>query len=158
MKISNSVSSSYKVADSQRKIGSIADYDPLHYEYSNGNNKFNRQNYSTSAIPANTQHTQQQQQQQRSLSNLNYYQKQHETVDQDYSTQTNNINLNDIKTSVYKAIYDYDAKEDDEISFRDGDKFTNCELIDVGWMIGVHEKSGKHGMFPSNYVEPVDYF
>ena len=75
-----------------------------------------------------------------------------------HSTQTNNINLNDIKTSVYKAIYDYDAKEDDEISFRDGDKFTNCEQIDVGWMIGVHEKSGKHGMFPSNYVEPVDYF
>ncbi len=44
--------------------------------------------------------------------------------------------MNDIKTTVYKAIYDYDAKEDDEISFRDGDKFINCEQIDIGWMIG----------------------
>lgn len=65
---------------------------------------------------------------------------------------------NDIKTSVYRAIYDYDANEEDELSFRDGDKFINCEQIDVGWMIGVHEKTGKHGMFPSNYAEPVDYF
>ena len=85
----------------------------------------------------------------------------------------------DIQTSVYRAIYDYDAKEDDEISFRDGDKFINCELIDVGWMIGfydsfwhillefikifpilkgVHEKTGKHGMIPSNYAEPIDLF
>lgn len=66
--------------------------------------------------------------------------------------------MNDIKTTVYKAIYDYDAKEDDEISFRDGDKFINCEQIDIGWMIGVHEKTGKHGMFPSNYAEPIDLF
>ena len=42
-----------------------------------------------------------------------------------------------IQTTVYRAIYDYDAKEDDEISFREGDKFTNCEQIDVGWMIGL---------------------
>lgn len=41
-----------------------------------------------------------------------------------------------VQTTVFKAIYDYDAKEDDEISFRDGDKFINCEQIDVGWMIG----------------------
>ena len=64
----------------------------------------------------------------------------------------------EIKTSVYKAIYDYDGNEEDELSFRDGDKFINCELIDVGWMIGVHEKTGKHGMFPSNYAEPIDFF
>jgi hypothetical protein len=64
----------------------------------------------------------------------------------------------DIKISVYKAIYDYDGKEEDELSFRDGDKFVSCEQIDVGWMIGVHEKSGKHGMFPSNYTEPIDFF
>ena len=51
----------------------------------------------------------------------------------------------EIKTSVYKAVYDYDAKEDDEISFRDGDRFINCEQIDVGWMIGVHEKTRRHG-------------
>lgn len=67
-------------------------------------------------------------------------------------------NYQSIQTSVYRAIYDYDANEDDEISFRDGDKFINCEQIDVGWMIGVHEKTGKHGMIPFNYAEPIDFF
>lgn len=79
-------------------------------------------------------------------------------VTQQQQQQQQHVYQSDIKTSVYKAIYDYDAKEDDEISFRDGDKFINCEQIDVGWMIGVHEKTGKHGMFPANYAEPVDYF
>ena len=69
-----------------------------------------------------------------------------------------NLNQNKIKTSCYRAVYDYDANDDDELTFRDGDKFFECEQIDQGWMIGVHEKTGKHGMFPSNYVEPIDFF
>ncbi len=65
-----------------------------------------------------------------------------------------------VETGVYKAIYDYDATESDELTFRDGDKFINCEYITTGWMVGVHVNSGKHGMIPSNYciAEPIDYF
>lgn len=75
-----------------------------------------------------------------------------------YEHNEPNSNNQGIQTSVFKAIYDYDAKEDDEITFRDGDKFINCEQIDIGWMIGVHEKTGKHGMIPFNYTEPIDLF
>lgn len=148
LKIATSVANSYKAdidfssSQSQRKIGSIADYDPLYYE---------RRPTTTTTTTVNTlpdSYASLQQQQQQQKNQQNYY-----------SNTTNHINFNEmIQTSVFKAIYDYDAKEDDEISFRDGDKFTNCEQIDVGWMIGVHEKTGKHGMFPANYAEPVDLF
>ncbi len=88
--------------------------------------------------------------------------KQKQMLQQQQQKQQQYSNVNNISsqvlTSVFRAIYDYDAKEDDEISFRDGDKFINCEQIDVGWMIGVHERTGKHGMIPFNYAEPIDLF
>ena len=153
-----------------RNIGLIADYDPLNFE-------------NMRQTPTSQQ--QQQQQQHKSdtaysyssssasnfsnqLAHNHHHQLYMESARNegfdsggggadDYSSRIARLN-SDIKTSVYKAIYDYDGKEDDELSFRDGDKFINCELIDVGWMIGVHEKTGKHGMFPSNYAEAMDYF
>ena len=179
----------------QRKIGSIADYDPVTFERKliNGHHNGTNGRSMTSSNSASQVYYQQQHhqplQQVRgvSASNLNgNYTNGHSTngyhtngngngvgngkMDHYYNNNNdnkylnnefivNNINnLNNVKTSVYRAIYDYDAKEDDEISFRDGDKFINCEQIDVGWMIGVHEKTGKHGMFPANYAEPIDLF
>jgi len=56
---------------------------------------------------------------------------------------------------VYKAIYDYQAQDDDEIGFIEGDLIINCEPIDEGWMQGMHKKSGQVGMLPANYVELV---
>lgn len=56
---------------------------------------------------------------------------------------------------VYKAIYDYQAQDDDEIGFFEGDLIINCEPIDEGWMQGMHKKSGNCGMLPANYVELV---
>jgi hypothetical protein len=160
----------------QRQVGSIADYDPLNFENQNFINRQMPATYSTGNL---SQHQRQQViQQQKSnsynstssipahfsnqfASNQQHYKSVNQTARDDYSDDFMNsmARLNsDIKTSVYKAIYDYDGKDDDELSFRDGDKFINCEQIDVGWMIGVHEKTGKHGMFPSNYAEPMDYF
>ena len=142
LKMANSLANSYKAdadfssSQSERKIGSIANYDPLFYE---------RRPTTTNTLANSYASLQQQQQQQQQKVQQMYY-----------TNSTTNETI--IQTSVFKAIYDYDAKEDDEISFRDGDKFTNCEQIDVGWMIGVHEKTGKHGMFPANYAEPVDLF
>jgi len=56
---------------------------------------------------------------------------------------------------VYKAIYDYQAQDGDEIGFFEGDLIINCEPIDEGWMQGMHKKSGQVGMLPANYVELV---
>ena len=56
----------------------------------------------------------------------------------------------------YQAMYDYEAQDTDEVSFRDGDLLVNCTHIDEGWMTGTVQRSGKFGMLPANYVEPVN--
>ncbi len=56
---------------------------------------------------------------------------------------------------MYKAIYDYDAADEDEVSFCDGDLIINPEPIDEGWMYGTVKKTGRTGMLPANYVERV---
>ena len=50
-------------------------------------------------------------------------------------------------------MYDYDAADDDEVSFREGDIIVNTEPIGDGWMNGTVQRSGQSGMLPSNYVE-----
>jgi len=54
---------------------------------------------------------------------------------------------------VYRAIYDYEAQDSDEVSFREGDVIFEVESIDSGWMTGRVERTGKTGMLPANYVE-----
>ena len=53
-------------------------------------------------------------------------------------------------------MYDYEAQDTDEVSFRDGDLLVNCTHIDEGWMTGTVQRTGKFGMLPANYVEPVN--
>lgn len=50
-------------------------------------------------------------------------------------------------------MYDYTAGDDDEVSFQEGDRIINSEIIDEGWMTGTVERTGETGMLPSNYVE-----
>lgn len=54
---------------------------------------------------------------------------------------------------VYRALYDYEAQDIDEVSFREGDIIFEVEAIDSGWMTGRVERTGKTGMLPANYVE-----
>lgn len=56
---------------------------------------------------------------------------------------------------VYRAIYDYEAQDLDEVSFYDGDLIVNCTAIDEGWMTGLVQRTGRQGMLPANYVEPA---
>ena len=55
----------------------------------------------------------------------------------------------------FQAIYDYEAQDDDEVSFRDGDLIINCVKIDEGWMCGTVHRTGQYGMLPANYVTSV---
>lgn len=55
----------------------------------------------------------------------------------------------------YKAIYDYVAADEDEVSFADGDVIMDVQQIDEGWMFGRVERTGQQGMLPSNYVEAI---
>ncbi|XP_077347067.1 nebulette isoform X6 [Lithobates pipiens] len=56
----------------------------------------------------------------------------------------------------YRAMYDYSAQDEDEVSFRDGDYIVNVQPIDEGWMYGTVQRTGKTGMLPANYIEPVN--
>lgn len=53
------------------------------------------------------------------------------------------------------ALYDYQAADDDEISFDPNDVITDIVQIDEGWWQGYCK--GKFGLFPANYVELRTY-
>ncbi|XP_053569937.1 nebulette [Bombina bombina] len=59
-------------------------------------------------------------------------------------------------TRTYRAMYDYSAQDEDEVSFRDGDYIINAQPIDEGWMYGTVQRTGKAGMLPANYIELVN--
>ena len=50
------------------------------------------------------------------------------------------------------AEYDYEAGEDNELTFSENDKIINIEFVDDDWWLGELESSGEKGLFPSNYV------
>jgi hypothetical protein len=52
-------------------------------------------------------------------------------------------------------MYDYEAGDEDEVSFRDGDIIINPEPIDDGWMYGTVQRTGRTGMLPANYVDLI---
>uniref|UniRef100_A0A8C1JDG8 Nebulin n=1 Tax=Cyprinus carpio TaxID=7962 RepID=A0A8C1JDG8_CYPCA len=54
-----------------------------------------------------------------------------------------------------RAMYDYSAADNDEVSFKDGDVIMNVQAIDEGWMYGTVQRTGKTGMLPANYVEAI---
>ncbi|XP_058640977.1 drebrin-like b isoform X4 [Onychostoma macrolepis] len=53
-----------------------------------------------------------------------------------------------------RALYDYQAADDTEISFDPDDIITGIEMIDEGWWRG-YSPEGHFGMFPANYVELI---
>jgi myosin-1 len=52
-----------------------------------------------------------------------------------------------------KALYDYDARDVDELSLREGDIVDILQEHDGGWWRG--KLKGKEGLFPANYVEKI---
>ncbi|XP_049593710.1 drebrin-like protein B isoform X2 [Syngnathus scovelli] len=53
-----------------------------------------------------------------------------------------------------RAVYDYQAADDTEITFDPDDIITGIEMVDEGWWRGFGP-DGRFGMFPANYVELV---
>ncbi|XP_041088406.1 drebrin-like protein B isoform X2 [Polyodon spathula] len=60
-----------------------------------------------------------------------------------------------VKGVCARALYDYQAADDTEISFDPDDIITEIEMIDEGWWRG-YAPDGRFGMFPANYVEILD--
>ena len=61
----------------------------------------------------------------------------------------------DVQGPIYQAMYDYDAQDEDEVSFQENDRIIKCEIIDEGWMRGTVQRTGQSGMIPANYVEQL---
>ncbi|KAJ8006177.1 hypothetical protein DPEC_G00125530 [Dallia pectoralis] len=53
-----------------------------------------------------------------------------------------------------KALYDYQAEDESEISFEPGDVIRAVETVDKAWWRGC-TKDGRQGLFPANYVETI---
>ncbi|XP_055600937.1 drebrin-like protein [Uranotaenia lowii] len=63
------------------------------------------------------------------------------------------IDLSDEENMIRaRALYDYQAADDSEISFDPGDIITHIDQIDEGWWQGL-APDGTYGLFPANYVE-----
>ncbi|XP_075160944.1 actin binding protein 1 [Haematobia irritans] len=54
-----------------------------------------------------------------------------------------------------RALYDYQAADETEITFDPGDVITHIDQIDEGWWQGLGP-DGTYGLFPANYVEIID--
>ncbi|XP_072520907.1 uncharacterized protein [Salminus brasiliensis] len=53
-----------------------------------------------------------------------------------------------------RALYDYQAEDENEISFEPGDIISDVETVDKAWWRGF-SKDGRQGLFPANYVETI---
>ena len=57
--------------------------------------------------------------------------------------------------STFRALYDYTAADDDEVSFLEDDIIVQAQPVGGGWYFGVIERTGASGMLPGNYVEEI---
>ncbi|XP_056125999.1 drebrin-like protein isoform X1 [Rhinichthys klamathensis goyatoka] len=53
-----------------------------------------------------------------------------------------------------RALYDYQAEDENELSFEPGDIISDVETIDKAWWRG-SSKDGRQGLFPANFVETI---
>nr|XP_056716047.1 drebrin-like protein isoform X4 [Euleptes europaea] len=82
-------------------------------------------------------------------------QDQPEDTNYDYADNyQQNLNLEG-KGLCARALYDYQAADDTEISFDPENIITSIEMIDEGWWRG-YGPDGHFGMFPANYVELIE--
>lgn len=51
------------------------------------------------------------------------------------------------------ALYDYEAAEDNELGFTEGEQIVDIEFASEEWWSGTNKTSGQTGLFPANYVE-----
>ena len=51
------------------------------------------------------------------------------------------------------AEYDYDAQDDDDLTFQEGQIIREVTVLDEGWSEGRLLHNGQYSMFPNNYVE-----
>ncbi|XP_058119761.1 LIM and SH3 domain protein Lasp isoform X2 [Anopheles ziemanni] len=139
-----------KVAsNNNRRIGSVNDIDPVNGYYGSVAEQTQAALYQQQQQQQQLYQQQQQQQQQQ----------QHRQSHQQQQQQPQYIQLRQSQSEqssvqrVYRALYDYEAQDSDEVGFSEGDLIIEVNSIDAGWMTGRVERTGLTGMLPANYVE-----
>ncbi|XP_032877991.1 tyrosine-protein kinase Fyn [Amblyraja radiata] len=61
-----------------------------------------------------------------------------------------------VGVTLFVALYDYDARTDDDLSFHKGEKFQILNNTEGDWWEARSLQTGGTGYIPSNYVAPVD--
>lgn len=61
------------------------------------------------------------------------------------------------KGSLYKSVFDYSAKQADELSIKKGEFYSVSEICVDGWYKGQSLRTGKTGVFPGNHVAHVEH-
>ena len=64
---------------------------------------------------------------------------------------SNSLNANIRERQKVKALYDFEAVEDNEITFKAGDILFVTDSSDQNWWKGI-DQTNKEGLFPSNFV------
>lgn len=143
------INSHYAIQQPNRRVGSIADYDPVNEQYGS----ISQPNAGGGGYRQETTY----QIQRSNLYGDQVPAQQHVPPPQMNSNATHH-KVNAPPTQLgrcYRAMYDYEAADTDEVSFKDGDLIINCTAIDEGWMTGTIQRTGITGMLPANYVERV---
>lgn len=92
------------------------------------------------------------------IENVNYKKEANGTLNEDASPEgleeegTIYEDLNEDPGLTARALYDYQAADESEITFDPGDIISHIEQIDAGWWQGLGPR-GEFGLFPANYVE-----
>lgn len=92
------------------------------------------------------------------IENVNYNKKENGTVAEESSPEglddegTIYEDLDADPGLTARALYDYQAADESEITFDPGDIITHIEQIDAGWWQGLGPQ-GVFGLFPANYVQ-----
>ncbi|XP_043951674.1 drebrin-like protein [Gambusia affinis] len=76
----------------------------------------------------------------------------YENIYQDPTEDYNNPGDGEQQLYRARALYDYQAADETEITFDPGDIITEIEMLDEGWWRG-YGPDGNFGLFPANYVE-----
>lgn len=82
-------------------------------------------------------------------------QQQHQPPQNPQSQQQNPSNVNNERGYVPRvfALYDFQSKEPNDLSFKKGDVILLRRKVDANWFVG--ELNGREGTFPLNYVQVI---